>query len=106
MNNFEKNITFVIVSFKSSYIIEKCIQSINSNIKIIIVENSNNFVVKKYLENKGIPCLIHYPISIAETNAIRNLQIPFDDVKNCLINSKEIRKTDVKLLNIVFKIVV
>jgi len=44
MNNFEKNITFVIVSFKSSHIIEKCIQSINSNIKIIVVEN--------YLENK------------------------------------------------------
>ena len=40
MNNFEKNITFVIVSFKSSHIIEKCIQSINSNIKIVVVENS------------------------------------------------------------------
>ena len=52
MNNFEKNITFVIVSFKSDYIIEKCIQSINSNIKIIVVENSNNVFIKKYLENK------------------------------------------------------
>jgi N-acetylglucosaminyl-diphospho-decaprenol L-rhamnosyltransferase len=52
MNNFEKNITFVIVCFKSSHIIEKCIQSINSNIKIIIVENSDNVVAKKYLENK------------------------------------------------------
>ena len=52
MNNFEKNITFVIVSFKSNHIIEKCIQSINSNMKIIVVENSNNFAVKKHLENK------------------------------------------------------
>jgi GT2 family glycosyltransferase len=52
MNNFEKNITFVIVSFKSSHIIEKCIQSISSNIKIIVVENSDNVVVKKHLENK------------------------------------------------------
>ena len=52
MNNFEKDITFVIVSFKSGHIIEKCIQSINSNIKIIVVENSNNFLFKKYLENK------------------------------------------------------
>ena len=52
MNNFEKNITFVIVSFKSSHIIEKCIQSINSNIKNIVVENSDNVVVKQYLENK------------------------------------------------------
>jgi N-acetylglucosaminyl-diphospho-decaprenol L-rhamnosyltransferase len=52
MDNFEKNITFVIVSFKSSYIIEKCIKSINSNIKIIVIENSNDIFIKKYLENK------------------------------------------------------
>jgi len=52
MNNFEKNITFVIVCFKSSHIIEKSIKSINSNIKIIVVENSDDVVVKKYLENK------------------------------------------------------
>jgi GT2 family glycosyltransferase len=52
MNNFEKNITFVIVSFKSSDVIEQCIKSINSNIKIIIVENSENIHTKNYLENK------------------------------------------------------
>jgi len=52
MNNFEKNITFVIVSFKSNHIIEKCIKSIKPNVKIIIVENSDNINVKNYLENK------------------------------------------------------
>jgi N-acetylglucosaminyl-diphospho-decaprenol L-rhamnosyltransferase len=52
MNNFEKNITFVIVSFRSGHIIEKCIKSINANIKIIIIENSDNAHVKDYLENK------------------------------------------------------
>jgi len=52
MNNFEKNITFVIVSFRSAHIIEDCIKSINPDIKIIIVENSNNIHVKDYLENK------------------------------------------------------
>ena len=52
MNNFEKNITFVIVSFKSGHIIEKCIKSINSSIKIIVVENSDNIEVKNCLENK------------------------------------------------------
>jgi GT2 family glycosyltransferase len=51
MNNFEKNITFVIVSFKSGHIIEKCIKSINSSIKIIVVENSDNIEVKYCLEN-------------------------------------------------------
>ena len=52
MNSFEKNITFVIVSFKSGHIIEQCIKSINSNIKIIVVENSDNIHIKNYLENK------------------------------------------------------
>ena len=52
MNNFRKNITFVIVSFRSEHVIEECIKSIDPNIKIIIVENSYNTVVKGYLENK------------------------------------------------------
>jgi GT2 family glycosyltransferase len=52
MNSFEENITFVIVSFRSGHIIEKCIKSINPNIKIIIVENSENVHIKNYLENK------------------------------------------------------
>ena len=52
MNSFEKNITFIIVSFRSSHIIEEAIKSINSNIKIIVVENSNNIEIKNYLEKK------------------------------------------------------
>ena len=52
MYEFEKSITFVIVSFRSDNVINKCIESISPNIKIIIVENSDNVVVKKYLENK------------------------------------------------------
>ena len=52
MNSFEKNITFVIVSFKSSEVIEQCIKSISSNIKIIVVENSDNICTKNYLESK------------------------------------------------------
>jgi GT2 family glycosyltransferase len=64
MNNFEKNITFVIVSFKSSHIIEKCIRSINSSIKIIVVENSDNIEVKNYLENK----FLNVEVIIAKEN--------------------------------------
>jgi len=64
MNNFEKNITFVIVSFKSGHIIERCIKSINFNIKIVVVENSNNFLFKKYLENK----FSNVEVIIAEDN--------------------------------------
>jgi GT2 family glycosyltransferase len=52
MNSFEENITFVIVSFKSNHIIEKCIKSIKPNVKVIIVENSDDINVKSYLEDK------------------------------------------------------
>ena len=51
-DSFEKNVTFVIVSFKSDHIIERCIKSIKPNLKIIIIENSDNVNVKNYLENK------------------------------------------------------
>ena len=64
MNSFEKNITFVIVSFRSSHIIERCIKSINPKIKIIIVENSDNIQVKYYLENK----FLNVQVIIAKKN--------------------------------------
>ena len=64
MNNFQKKITFVIVSFKSSHIIEKCIKSINSNIKIIVVENSDDIKIKNYLENK----FLNVKVVIAKEN--------------------------------------
>ena len=64
MNSFEKNITFVIVSFKSSHIIEQCIKSINPDIKIIIVENSDDAHIKNYLENK----FLNVEVIIAKDN--------------------------------------
>jgi len=52
MTEFEKNITFVIVCFRSDHIIDQCLKSINSDIKVIIVENSNNIFTKDRLEKK------------------------------------------------------
>ncbi len=52
MEEFEKDITFIIVSFRSDNVIAKCLESINPNIKIIVVENSNKISVKNYLEKK------------------------------------------------------
>ena len=42
--------TAIIVSYKSKWIIENCIKSIESNTKIIVVENSNDHKLKKSLE--------------------------------------------------------
>ena len=52
MNKFKKNITFVIVTYRSQNVIHRCIKSIDSKIKIIVIENSNNFSIKKDLEQK------------------------------------------------------
>ena len=49
MKNFINNITFVIVCFNSRNIIKKCINSIDSKAKILVVENSNNYLIKKEL---------------------------------------------------------
>ena len=52
MSQFEKNVTFVIVCFRSRSIIEECLSKISSNSKVIIIENSKDFSIKNYLEKK------------------------------------------------------
>ena len=52
MDKFKKNLTFIIVTYRSHNVIHRCIKSIDSKIKIIVVENSNNFFIKKDLEQK------------------------------------------------------
>jgi GT2 family glycosyltransferase len=52
MNKFKKNVTFIIVTYRSKNVIHRCIKSIDSKIKIIVIENSNNFFIKKDLEQK------------------------------------------------------
>ena len=40
--------------------------------------------LKKYLEKKNITCLIHYPISLSETEALKDFK--FNDLNNCIKN--------------------
>jgi dTDP-4-amino-4,6-dideoxygalactose transaminase len=46
--------------------------------------------LKEYLDIKNIQCLIHYPISVAETEALKQFNYSLDDVKNCITNSNDI----------------
>ncbi len=50
-NNF-KDLTIIIVTYKSDEIIYKFIKKIPKKIKVIVVENSKNFHLKKNLEKK------------------------------------------------------
>ena len=55
-----KDITIVITTFKSELRIENCLNSIDSSIKTIVVENSNNEKFKEYIEKKyiNVECIL------------------------------------------------
>ena len=52
MSNTNNALTVVIVTFKSKKIIESCIRSIDPNIPIIVIENSDDTKFKDYLKTK------------------------------------------------------
>ena len=52
MSISRQNLTVVIVSFMSENVIHDCIQSIPEDIKIIVVDNSNNYFFKETIEKK------------------------------------------------------
>jgi len=55
-----KDLTVIITTFKSEDKIENCLNSIDSNVKIIVVENSNNKKFQNYIENryKNAECIL------------------------------------------------
>ena len=55
-----QNLSIVIVTLRSEKVIDRCICSINKNLPIIVVENSDNFKFKNYLENnyKNVQCIL------------------------------------------------
>ena len=55
-----KELTIVIVTFKSEKKIIKCLKSISSEISVIVVENSNNLDLKKKIENNfnNVKCIL------------------------------------------------
>jgi len=55
---------------------------------LYVIKTEYRDELKAYLEKKNITCLIHYPISIAETEALSKYN--FTDIENCINNSKKI----------------
>jgi len=55
-----KDITIVITSFKSDEIIKNCLKSINRQYQVILVENSNDFELKKNVEREfsNVECIL------------------------------------------------
>ena len=54
------DITVVITTFRSEIKIISCLESINSELQVIVVENSNNTDFKKNIENKfrNVKCIL------------------------------------------------
>ena len=55
-----QNLSIVIVTLRSEQVIDRCISSINKNLPIIVVENSDNLKFKNYLETnyKNVKCIL------------------------------------------------
>ena len=60
MSLSRQNLSIIIVTLRSEEVIDKCIQSIDSSLPIIVVENSDNLTFKKYIEDKykNVNCLL------------------------------------------------
>ena len=60
MSISRQNLTVIIVTFKSENVVHNCIQSIGSDIKILIIDNSNSKEFKENLENKykNVTCIL------------------------------------------------
>ncbi len=104
---FNKDITVVIASFCSSEKIFECLNSVDKNIKIIVIENSNDHILKKQIlskyknvevilsdQNLGYGCANNLGLSKVETKfaLIMNPDVILKDdaVKNFLKTAKRI----------------
>ena len=96
MNNHNK-LTVVLISYKSEKKIKSFIKKIPSDIKVIIVENSNNTILKKNIEknykninvfikkNEGVSASINYAVKKIKTKYFLQIspdvQFNFKDIR-------------------------
>ena len=60
MSITRQNLSVIIVSYRSDHVIKNCIDSIGSEIEIVVIDNSNNFEFKKKIEfeYKNVKCIL------------------------------------------------
>ena len=60
MSITRQNLSVIIVSYKSDHVIENCITSIDSEIEIVVIDNSNNDKFKDKIETKykNVKCIL------------------------------------------------
>ena len=83
----KKELTVVIVTFKSESKIFSCIDSIPTNVDVIVVENSNNANFKEKLENKytNVRCFLNNQnsgYSVSNNNGLKKVKTKYALVLN------------------------
>tara|TARA_Y100001970_G_C14120743_1_gene796132 strand:- start:31 stop:582 length:552 start_codon:yes stop_codon:yes gene_type:complete len=88
-----EDITFIIVSYHSDNIIQNCLDTLPKNSKKIIIENSNNINLEKYLKNKydNIEVIVSSNIGMGAGNNI--------GLRACKTNYAYVLNPDTKLYN-------
>ncbi len=87
MSISRQNLTIIIVTFKSENVIHNCIQSIGSDIKILIVDNSNSKKFKENIENKyiNVTCILsekNSGMGVGNNLGIKNIKTDFAFILN------------------------
>ena len=101
------DISIIIITYKSDQIIYKFIKKIPKKIKVIVVENSKNFALKKNLEkkfrnvrvylrnNEGVSSSLNYGVKKTKTKYFLHLspdlQVNYNDIKVFFYYAKKLR---------------
>ena len=80
MSISRQNLTVVIVSFMSENVIHDCIKSIPEDIKIIVIDNSNNYLFKEKIEKEysNITCILSENVGMGSGNNLGLRQVSTD----------------------------
>jgi GT2 family glycosyltransferase len=91
MSITRQNLSIIIVSYKSEHVIEKCINSVDNQIEIIIIDNSNNPEFKKDIEKKynNVKCILsteNLGMGAGNNLGIKNIKTDFAFILNPDVN--------------------
>ena len=87
MSISRQNLTVIIVTFRSENVIHNCIQSIDSDIKVLVVDNSNSKEFKENIENKykNVSCILsekNSGMGAGNNLGIKNIKTDFAFILN------------------------
>ncbi len=87
MSISRQNLTIIIVTFKSDHIIDECIRSIDKEVKIIVIDNSNDKNLKEKIEKnyQNVKCVLstkNLGMGTGNNLGIKNIETDFALILN------------------------